>query len=59
MVDFPCICGHLRNQHVSHVLGPRFKGICYESVVSETFHLCDYVPDNLKYLELLEAKRNA
>ena len=57
--DFPCKCGHLAEKHYTNIATTR--AICV-TCVANLIHVGDetcleFVPDNLKYLELKKKKQ--
>ena len=49
--DFPCVCGHSKSQHMTDWAWADGANACFISIDSPEYHLCNYIPDNLRFLE--------
>lgn len=49
--NFPCKCGHPKDQHIEELTWGTWEMYCSVSFGSEVAHVCTFKPDNLKYLE--------
>jgi hypothetical protein len=49
--NFPCTCGHPKDQHRTNYDWGTSQDACLISNESPEWHVCVYKPDNLVYLE--------
>ncbi len=56
--NFPCKCGHPKDMHQEKWDWADGASVCMISNESPKYHLCIYIPDNLRFLEQEYVRNN-